>query len=237
MEAVAFGKLIWLIILGLASGFLAKRKNRNPWGWGIAGALSFFIALIILAFLPYKCPNCNQSLTNKQGREKSCSSCGSFSSGVTKFAIGLSHPSNPAQSRQSAQPVKQVPISPADEEAIYERVAQEIESSNLRQGVWAKIISETDGDEKIAKARYIKVRSQELIDKKKQELQIDHELMLANVEEAMQTNPEVQKKIYDEMPKGKCPNCSKVVLISTSKCPSCGENFSALGSRRPLRFQ
>ena len=78
MEAAVLGKLIAGLIWGVIVGLLAKRKNRNPWGWGMAGALSWFIALLILAFMPYKCPKCSQSLTNRQGKEKECASCGSF---------------------------------------------------------------------------------------------------------------------------------------------------------------
>lgn len=55
---------------------LAKRKHRNPWGWDIAGALSWLVALFMLAFMPYKCPKCAQSLTNDQGEKKNCLACG-----------------------------------------------------------------------------------------------------------------------------------------------------------------
>ncbi len=78
MDAATLGKLFAALIWGLVVGLLAKRKNRSPWGWGVAGALSWIIALLILAFMPYKCPKCKQSITNDQGRDKDCPSCGSF---------------------------------------------------------------------------------------------------------------------------------------------------------------
>ena len=78
MDAATLGKLFAAFIWGLVVGFLAKRKNRSPLGWGVAGALSWIIALLILAFMPYKCPKCKQSITNDQGRDKDCPSCGSF---------------------------------------------------------------------------------------------------------------------------------------------------------------
>lgn len=64
-----------ILLFGVLTGLLAKRKNRNPWGWGIAGAFSLILALLVLAFLPYKCPKCRASLTNQQGRDKQCPAC------------------------------------------------------------------------------------------------------------------------------------------------------------------
>ena len=34
MDAVTLAKLFVAFIWGLVVGFLAKRKNRSPWGWG-----------------------------------------------------------------------------------------------------------------------------------------------------------------------------------------------------------
>lgn len=96
MDAAVLGKLLASLIWGLVVGLLAKRKHRNPWGWGVAGALSWLIALLILAFMPYKCPKCRQSLTNDQGKEKDCPSCGSFKSNVAMTTNDLinTHKSN-----------------------------------------------------------------------------------------------------------------------------------------------
>ena len=45
-----------------------------------------------------------------------------------------------------------------DEEKFYELAYDEIESGNLKKGLWAKAFSEAEGDEKKAKALYIKYR-------------------------------------------------------------------------------
>lgn len=71
-------KLIVALFWGVVVGLLAKRKNRNPWGWGLAGALSWLIALIFLMFMPYKCPKCGKSITNDEGKKGICPSCGNF---------------------------------------------------------------------------------------------------------------------------------------------------------------
>jgi len=66
------------LIFGAVVALLAKRKNRNPWFWGVMGFISWIIALLVLAFLPYRCPKCEQDLSNQEGRDKSCPHCGSF---------------------------------------------------------------------------------------------------------------------------------------------------------------
>ena len=49
------------------------------------------------------------------------------------------------------------------EELIYEQVAAEVAAGAIRQGLWAKAIAESDGNEAAAKARYIKLRVELLI--------------------------------------------------------------------------
>ena len=45
-----------------------------------------------------------------------------------------------------------------DEEKFYELAYDEIESGDLKKGLWAKAFSEAEGDEEKAKALYIKYR-------------------------------------------------------------------------------
>jgi len=79
--AILFVKLGIAAIWGVVVGLLARRKNRNPWTWGLAGVLSWFIALIVLAFKSYQCPKCEFELTNEQGRAKTCPFCGPIGTG------------------------------------------------------------------------------------------------------------------------------------------------------------
>lgn len=44
------------------------------------------------------------------------------------------------------------------EERLYEIAVEEIAANNIRPGLWAKALAETDGNEAAAKARYIKLR-------------------------------------------------------------------------------
>jgi hypothetical protein len=51
-----------------------------------------------------------------------------------------------------------------NEEKIYAEVMREMKSNILRDGLWAKAMSEVNFDEKKAKAKYIKLRVQSIID-------------------------------------------------------------------------
>jgi len=44
------------------------------------------------------------------------------------------------------------------EEHLYELAAEEIAANNIRPGLYAKALAETDGNEDAARARYIKLR-------------------------------------------------------------------------------
>ena len=79
----------------------------------------------------------------------------------------------PPQSTRSMQPVEpakattpQAPtkadIDPSqfviDEEAIYEQIANEVDSGNVRKGLWTKLWAEADGDDAKVKLAYIRIR-------------------------------------------------------------------------------
>ena len=44
------------------------------------------------------------------------------------------------------------------EEQLYAQAAEEVASGQIRQGLWAKAIAETGGDEAVAKGHYLKLR-------------------------------------------------------------------------------
>lgn len=54
-------------------------------------------------------------------------------------------------------------LSAEQEENAYERAALEIESDGIKKGLWAKSFAEANGIESVAKAYYIKARSEQLM--------------------------------------------------------------------------
>jgi hypothetical protein len=58
------------------------------------------------------------------------------------------------------------PVSPrsiADEEQVYAQIAKEIESGTVDQGLWTRLLAQTNGDEKRTKVLYIKQRAERLL--------------------------------------------------------------------------
>ena len=48
------------------------------------------------------------------------------------------------------------------EEQLYEMAVEEIQANNIRQGLWAKALIQSNGNETAAKANYIKLRVESL---------------------------------------------------------------------------
>ena len=60
----------------LVLGWLATRKNRDGWTWGLIGGFFCLPCLIALACLPYLCPKCKRPLTNREWERRECPTCG-----------------------------------------------------------------------------------------------------------------------------------------------------------------
>ncbi|WP_141285791.1 hypothetical protein [Ideonella azotifigens] len=80
-----FVDLVFFGIPGIATGGLAYRKNRSALAWGTLGFLSLGMALIVLAFMPFRCERCSNPLSNKQRREKTCPACEELDQEVYAF--------------------------------------------------------------------------------------------------------------------------------------------------------
>ena len=65
-------------IAALIIGLLAARKNRNGWAWGLIGGLFLIFGLLVLMFLPFLCPKCGQSISNKEWKDRICPRCGNI---------------------------------------------------------------------------------------------------------------------------------------------------------------
>lgn len=60
------------------------------------------------------------------------------------------------------------------EEALYEQVAKEISQGIRREGLWAKAIADSAGSAELARAAYIRLRVQSLVDEAELELAAKH---------------------------------------------------------------
>lgn len=83
-----------------------------------------------------------------------------------------------------------------DEEKAWEQALNEFESSEMNKGIWAKAYSNADGDEKKAKANYLKIRVQQLIVNYNIELKEQREKM-KDEEEALRNANAPEKKVVN----------------------------------------
>ena len=87
------------------------------------------------------------------------------------------------------------------EEQLYETVVQELQQGIKREGLWAKALVLSDGEDNKAKAQYIKLRIQSLIDevqisKAEAELRSREEAILAEAERLKREKQEREAKVY-----------------------------------------
>jgi hypothetical protein len=87
------------------------------------------------------------------------------------------------------------------EEQLYAIIHEELEQGIKRQGLWAKAIADSSGDERNAMANYIKLRFQSLQD----ELDLITKTAAANTETV---RPRAQKKVSQEVKQSSANNTS-----------------------------
>ena len=101
------------------------------------------------------------------------------------------------------------------EEQLYEFAAEEIAANNIRPGLWAKAIAESDGDDAKAKARYIKLRVETM--KAETDLQ-DYASEYAHKAEADMHKQEEERRREEAIhavnqPTGEAPNFTIVYIV------------------------
>ena len=81
-------------------------------------------------------------------------------------------------------------INRLSEEQLFEQALQEVESGNIRKGLMAKAISESEGDTAKAEALYLKLRVQSIIDEGKV-----NEVLIEESAKAYSNNEKVKTEI------------------------------------------
>jgi hypothetical protein len=67
--------IILLLIFGFVTGLTAKRQNRNPYIWGLAGAFFWLPLCIALVVTGALCPQCREPISNEEHRQGICPRC------------------------------------------------------------------------------------------------------------------------------------------------------------------
>jgi uncharacterized RDD family membrane protein YckC len=108
-----------------------------------------------------------------------------------------------------------------DEDAIYEAIANELETGSTDKGLWTRLFAELDGDEKKTKIAYIKQRAEKLMVAERVRIE---QLKLTEAEQKL-WDIETYKLKY--LPP--CPNCSSghvhLVALYDWQCIDCGHGY------------
>ena len=116
-------------------------------------------------------------------------------------------------------------VDSAIEEQIFEQVAREMHSNDIRPGLWAKAFAESNGDPDRTRARYISLRANSIV----KEIAAQQELLAKTA--AQQSNvPAVSRTIP-------CPKCKVNLRFRdtgelTCRCPQCKTTFRVDSSNR-----
>lgn len=125
-------------------------------------------------------------------------------------------------------------------EEFWAQAFQECDSPERKTGLWAKAFSDAGGDERVAKATYVRLRTMQLHTQhsdreealrkaREHELLVEQEVLKAQSAEtldalAKMTDVERAKAL---IPKGRCPGCAAVIPLSSTQCSECEALFGA----------
>src|SRR5882672_7397006 len=115
----------------------------------------------------------------------------------------------------------------APEDRHWAQALAELEGSDRQAGLWARSFAEAQGNESLARATYLTARSRQLADTYREEM-----LKAEEAEEQAKRDAEAariaeEQRRYDALPKGRCPSCAEIILLSAEECPKCRALFTA----------
>jgi uncharacterized membrane protein YhaH (DUF805 family) len=124
-------------------------------------------------------------------------------------------------------------------EEFWAQALHECQTDAMKAGLWAKAFAESAGDEKVAKATYIRLRATQLQAQyadhqqalqliRDQERQVEQERHAAQQAEvaALLAKMNEDERAKAMLPKGRCPACEAVIPLESKECPHCAALFS-----------
>jgi hypothetical protein len=101
------------------------------------------------------------------------------------------------------------------EEALYQEALREIESGVRRDGIWAKAVADSKGEEPLARSLYLKYRVQSMLD----------EYLIFTDREKKEGKPPAQDELEttpNPNETWKCKKCGEVHELQFDTCWNCG---------------
>lgn len=109
------------------------------------------------------------------------------------------------------------------EEDLWEAALKEVDGTQRRNGLWAKVFAQTNGDENKAKAAYISLRVEQLQEEQRLAREEKDRLAQAEQERLFEQRSQEERLAVKvgHMPKGLCPACRHIVILDAPTCPHC----------------
>lgn len=128
-------------------------------------------------------------------------------------------------------------------EEFWAQAMHESESRSMKAGLWAKAYVDAAGVERLAKAKYMRLRATQLHVQylenqnalkliRAHELLTEHEKQKAQEVEvaALEAKMTEEERAEARLPKGQCPACDAVIPLSSEQCSACSALFTEDGS-------
>jgi uncharacterized membrane protein YhaH (DUF805 family)/rubrerythrin len=125
-------------------------------------------------------------------------------------------------------------------EEFWAQALHECESTAMKAGLWAKAFADAGGDERMAKATYMRLRAaqlQALYDEEQRALKVAYDLALQAEQEKQKAQEDEVAELLAKMdeakraeallPKGRCPSCDAVIPLASQQCPGCTALFTS----------
>lgn len=139
---------------------------------------------------------------------------------------------------QDLAPSEMVGVEPMEE--FWAQALHECESSAMKAGLWAKAFADANGDDRVAKATYMRLRAMQLqaqYVENQQALKLARDQQLLAEQELQKAQEaaaaELLAKMNEEeraqflLPHGRCPACDALIPIASEACPHCTALFTA----------
>jgi len=79
------------------------------------------------------------------------------------------------------------------EDKAYDQVGQELETNNVDRATWTKAFAMADGDDKLTRSRYIRLRVERLLEQEGVRLQTEREISKQNLQTTEEVHPAKQE--------------------------------------------
>lgn len=247
-----YGLLTWALAALLNATAFRREPAGRPTAWVLAVVVFCVnvVALTVLQFMRYR--YISQDLGFEIRPRSPMDLMGAFLFAWLFLSLLKKRPKQgraPSPRTSNAPPVQEAasakaqavtgPSTPALEidEEFWSGALAEYESDSRRSGLYARVFAESQGNEPVAKAMYLKVRAVELRNEHEARAQARQRETRVGARLAESARLHKQQQAYELTPKGTCPNCYSIIPLESETCPRCKALFGpgSAWSVTPLR--